>query len=45
MFNMFSKNYVQDKNNELHAEWKRSKVEKAARKRDQCKMKEQKVNG
>ena len=45
MFNMFAKNYVQERNNELHEKRRRSKVEKAAQKRDKCTMKETKANG
>ena len=45
MFNMFAKNYVQERNDELHAQRRRSKVEKAAKKRDKCSMKESKANG
>ena len=45
MFNMFAKNFATEKNNELHALRRRSKVDKEEKKRDQCQMKEKKVNG
>ena len=45
MFNMFAKNYVQERNDELHQQRRRSKVEKAAKKRDKCLMKQTKANG
>ena len=43
MFNLFAKNYAQEQNDELHAQRKRSSVEKAAKKRDPYKMKEKKA--